>query len=82
MNLVTNIGFGDQATHTTAKSSIFANLPLESCLTVIHPAEVRRHDEADRFTNDLLYGQSQFRFWRRLGRSIQKRWRKISPHAA
>ena len=82
VNLVTNIGFGDQATHTTAKSSILADVPLEGCPTVIHPEEVRRHDEADRFTNDLLYGQSQFRFWRRLGRSIQKRWRKISPRAA
>lgn len=71
VNLVTNIGFGPEATHTKAKSNRegIAVAPLGS---LIHPAEVAREVSADRFTFDYHYGGRNLR-WPRRGLSLIKR---------
>jgi hypothetical protein len=50
-NLVTNIGFGADATHTRAARSRESNMPVEAMgFPLIHPARVERNAEADEFT--------------------------------
>jgi len=49
-NLVTNLGFGETATHTTDPSSKLAGLPTGSIQQIVHPPEVERNVAADIFT--------------------------------
>jgi hypothetical protein len=76
-NLVSNIGFGDQATHTRVKSvlSEIEAVPLKFPLS--HPSGVNADEEADRFTERLIFHAGDFRSrvrsWflqKRIGRSL------------
>lgn len=57
-NLVSNIGFREDATHTTPiQGSLLANLPTQPMsFPLSHPLEVRRNEAADGYTDRLLYG--------------------------
>jgi hypothetical protein len=48
VNLVSNIGFGPQATHTRWKWKSLAQLPTEDIGSIRHPPSIIRHQEADR----------------------------------
>jgi hypothetical protein len=49
-NLVTNIGFGDDATHTTDAQSRLAQLPTTPMQEIIHPRSIERNIPADQYT--------------------------------
>lgn len=49
-NLVTNIGFGEEATHTTDTSNDLSNIKKESISGIVHPGNVAPDNEADRYT--------------------------------
>ncbi len=56
VNLVSNYGFDDSATHTQQSNSIFAFLPTSPMrFPLVHPAVVQADLEADDFTEDILY---------------------------
>jgi hypothetical protein len=50
VNLVSNIGFGLDATHTGDTNSSVANLPTGELWTIRHPKQVVRLPKADSFT--------------------------------
>jgi hypothetical protein len=51
VNLVTNIGFGDDATHTRSTRSEMANLPaMQMQFPLRHPLRIEKNAEADAFT--------------------------------
>jgi hypothetical protein len=50
VNLITNIGFGHDATHTTDEGSRFANMPREEMEEIIHPTFMLPDLEADLYT--------------------------------
>jgi hypothetical protein len=55
VNLVSNIGFTNQATHTSS-SDKFVKIPAEAMeFPLHHPPYVVRHAEADRFTQRHIY---------------------------
>jgi hypothetical protein len=55
VNLVSNIGFGEGATHTS-RGSFVANLPVEPMeYPLLHPSFVVRDTRADRFTHGTIY---------------------------
>lgn len=55
VNLISNIGFGAEATHTT-KESVYANLPLETMnFPLRHPELMMPNTAADRFTADNMF---------------------------
>jgi hypothetical protein len=58
VNLVSNIGFREDATHTTpVQGRLLADLPTEPMgFPLRHPAELARNEPADLFTGRLLYG--------------------------
>lgn len=55
VNLVTNIGFGEDATHTKNSNSIAANIENNKIIPIIHPNDVIRNKDADQ-----LYGKISF----------------------
>ena len=56
VNLVSNIGFGSDSTHTKEGGSKFANLPTEDLGEIYHPPFVVQHKEADLYTFDYFLG--------------------------
>lgn len=55
VNLVSNIGFGSDGTHTQGKGK-FANMFNEEIGKISHPPFVIRHREADVYTFDYVFG--------------------------
>ncbi len=49
VNMVSNIGFGREATHTSGDCS-FANMPSRDVGAIVHPPEVRISEPADEYT--------------------------------
>ena len=60
VNLVSNIGFGSDGTHTFGESK-FANLPVHDIGEVCHPSFVVRDRAADEYTFDHVFGGNVMR---------------------
>lgn len=75
VNLVSNIGFSKEATHTYRKN-LFAEIPVRSMeFPLKHPVTMIRSHQADRFTQDLIYSLSPIaklrrKFWMSADRNI------------
>lgn len=56
VNLVSNIGFGAEASHTKDVNSIFANMPVnEINFPLLHPTAIARNILADDFTEKIVF---------------------------
>ncbi|MGD8419166.1 MAG: glycosyltransferase family 2 protein [Gammaproteobacteria bacterium] len=56
LNLISNLGYGDAATHTTSEESPVANVALnEMTFPLTHPPGVFRSIEADRVTDQVFF---------------------------
>jgi len=84
VNLVSNIGFGVQATHTHNPHSPLANMPTEELGEITHPPFLARSLAADQFVFDHVFDGAKLRqqatLWgrwqqlkHRLGRLLKKR---------
>ncbi len=84
VNLVTNIGFGAQATHLHNEDDPFANLHATSMKMPMKHPEMRIVDEAaDLYEFDLLYGRHAFskrKSFRRLISWLKRTIRAFKPH--
>lgn len=60
VNLVSNIGFGDAATHTQGKTK-FANIATEDMGQIYHPPFIIRHKEADMYNFDYVFGGQEMK---------------------
>jgi hypothetical protein len=72
-NLVSNIGFGADATHTKTDIYGVACLPMDEAIFPLnHPTSVERDVEADKFTFERLFAKEVDRptLYRKLGRKI------------
>jgi len=79
VNLVSNIGFGVDGTHTWRRSSRFAALeaaPMEFPLR--HPPYMIRDAEADRFTQKHMFSRP---LWRVVARSLYRRFHPLHRHS-
>jgi hypothetical protein len=72
VNLVSNIGFGDEATHTKATNSRSANLPTAALGPIEHPPQVVASTAADRYVLDTVFGGAQQRFPKPMIRRIRR----------
>lgn len=62
-NLISNIGFDQDATHTKGASDV-ANLPVTAMkFPLVHPAEVHRNIQADRFSDEICF---RVPLWKRI----------------
>jgi hypothetical protein len=62
VNLVSNIGFGSSATHTELKRFKYSNLPLQEIGKILHPIEIKRNINADKYNFNNFYGGKSLRF--------------------
>ncbi len=74
VNLVKNIGYGPNATHSTDPNSYFANVPThELKFPLIHPKKITRNYEADIFIQKNLFGKIEVPSqWKKFKRLIKK----------
>nr|WKN36964.1 nucleotide-diphospho-sugar transferase [Tunicatimonas sp. TK19036] len=54
-NLVSNVGFGGEATQTKNKKDIVSNLKINSIDEIFHPNKIKPNFKADRYTIRYLY---------------------------
>lgn len=66
VNLVSNIGFGEDATHTTSIKNENAALPTQSLGPMFHPSSLERDSAADALTFDRHFDGRLRRFPRNL----------------
>ena len=62
INLVSNIGFGANSTHTKDKNSKSANMPTKELGALKHPKIIQINLEADRYTFDNHYNGKYSRY--------------------
>jgi hypothetical protein len=62
VNLVTNIGFGPDATHTTSTSNFLANTPVYILEELSHPPEIKVNKFADRHIFNYVFEGRSLRF--------------------
>jgi hypothetical protein len=55
VNLISNIGFGIESTHTFDEDDVLANMPLGSITEIIHPEAFFYEVDADYFTNTKVF---------------------------
>ncbi len=60
MNLISNIGFGNDATHTTGSSPL-SNIPTKDIGIIKHPKKMGVDQIADRYTSKFIYGISEIK---------------------
>lgn len=72
VNLISNIGFGVEATHTTTKGK-FADMPVaEMPFPLSHPAEVIRDHRADEFTEKSAFSGGPLLLRQRVAGGIRR----------
>lgn len=73
VNLVTNIGYGDDATHPTPDNHPLANLPTSDiAFPLRHPEKVIRDIDVDHILSQVVYGNIPFtkRFFNKILRTL------------
>ena len=71
-NLVTNIGFGSDATHTTDPESRLAGIPACDLGRLLHPINIKINERADRYTWNKIFqpgtpaAQPRLPYWKKL----------------
>lgn len=77
INLVSNIGFGKNATHTTEENTIISNLKTQRLDKIVHPKSVEINQDADKYVFEWVFGGKNLRFFRRLFLFIKKNFQKV-----
>jgi hypothetical protein len=62
VNLVGNIGFGEDATHTIIKNSQESNIPTQSLGNIIHPKIIEINYDADKYDFEYTFNGRNLRF--------------------
>jgi hypothetical protein len=65
INLVSNLGFGPDATHTTSDTHKLSNIPVESLGNLTHPTDIVRNEAADQFCFDYVWNGKEHEFPKR-----------------
>jgi hypothetical protein len=78
-NLVSNLGFRSDGTHTVAFDARTAELTVTEIERLVHPPVIAADEEADRRSFQHLFheGGMPARIARRLARSLLGRWRQV-----
>ena len=77
VNLVSNIGFGDNATHTTKENIFISNIEIQGLDKIVHPKSIEINEEADNYVFEWVFGGKNLRFFRRLYLFLKKILRLI-----
>jgi hypothetical protein len=84
VNLVSNIGFGDNATHTTSNNCKYSELDTQAIGLLTHPTRVEQDKNADQWVFDNHFGGRNLRFPRSWivfpGRVLRFAYRKFQKY--
>lgn len=80
VNLVSNIGFGPDSTHTASAGSPLSEMATAEIGQITHPRQVKQNKRADRFVFDRNFGGRQKRLSRRLMRLPRRLGGKLYRH--
>ncbi len=72
VNLISNVGFGAQATHTAERTDVM-ELPTQDIWKIKHPLTIERQVEADRYTFDHVFGGRAMRAQNSLPMRVRRR---------
>lgn len=72
VNLVSNIGFGAQATHTVQEGSWLSNQPLQALGSIAHPPDISINQAADEWLMRHVYAPKPPSLWQRLLQKLQQ----------
>ena len=56
VNLVSNIGFGENSLHTKDSNNILSNMEVKDIKNIIHPNFILVDQEADYYTSKICFG--------------------------
>lgn len=78
VNLIKNIGFGSNATHTFDTNDVVTNMQLESLESIVHPSTIKPQKEADFFTLNREFDVEKNKRKRRIKKIVNflKFWKK------
>ncbi len=62
VNLVSNIGFGQESTHTKSEDHFLSKMNTFSLAEISHPNIIKKNIEADRYVFEYAYGGKKLRF--------------------
>ena len=62
VNLVSNIGFGENDSHTSSKNNKFSKMSVENLNLIKHPKKIKRDVDADMWVFDCHYEGKYLRF--------------------
>jgi len=62
VNLIRNIGFGADATHTASADSPFSDMETHQLAILTHPSLIQQNEAADRYVFDYVFGGHLKRF--------------------
>jgi hypothetical protein len=62
VNLISNIGFGDNATHTKNNNDKFSKMPVYELKSLVHPKKIDSDSVADQHTFNYQYGGKYLHF--------------------
>jgi len=71
-NLVANIGFGGNSTHTSDKSSDLSSMKTQPILPVVHPSEIAINAKNDDYIFNKYFRPSSVSFKRKIINKLQK----------
>jgi hypothetical protein len=74
-NLVSNIGFGEDCTHTSYKESPFSNMPVYDIGEIVHPSKIEADTDADEYIYRHHYYINNLAV--RIIKKLLKEWRKL-----
>jgi len=77
-NLISNIGFGPNATHTIDENSIYANIPLKEIEEITHPVFILPEKQADRIVLNRDFNIAEKRRKQQLPGKKIKNWVKFA----
>ena len=78
--MISNIGFGEDGTHTKKGSSEFENMAIECLGVLTYPKIVAQHEDADSYIFKHVFGgkhQGLKGLLRRVGRKVSKLYPKL-----
>ena len=73
VNLVSNIGFGKGASHTTKKNDYLSNVKRKKIGKIVHPRLIKTNEEADNYVFEWIFGGRNLRLIRRLFLYIKRK---------
>ncbi|MBB1192502.1 nucleotide-diphospho-sugar transferase [Flavobacterium sp. SOK18b] len=77
VNLISNIGFGDNATHTLQKESTFANMTTNDIGCIKHPKKIELHKKADRYTSINMFHIVHKYSWKNIRKKLLLKSKKL-----